>query len=69
MDKMKFVISNKMTNELVVKEGFLPRVGDSIGLFGYAPPPMVTAVMLWPTAQTLKGLGFEADIQAIVFCD
>jgi hypothetical protein len=68
MDKMKFVIVDALTNKRVVKEGFVPRIGDSIGLFGYTPPPTVDSVLLWPTEHTLKGLGFEADIQAIVFC-
>lgn len=45
----------------------LPRMGDKIDMF-YKPYPAVTNILLWPSTETLKNLGFdpEEDCTAIV---
>ena len=76
--KVDIIIVCQCANQVVVKSvNVIPRVGDNIDMF-YFPVPVVTKVVLYPRAATMKTVDPNGEImkgmennypEAIVFID
>ena len=66
---MKVLILNRMGNAVQKDTDILPRIGDQIDM-GYLPHPRVSAVLLWPSKETLTFTSLEPkDCDAIITLD
>lgn len=54
---MKMLFINSLGQNKSKVSDILPRVGDKVDMF-YVPIPTVTQVLLWPSEERLKALGF-----------
>ena len=62
---MKLLIINTYGKAQLKETSILPRKGDRVDMF-YKPLPKVIGVCLFPTEETIKELGVDEVIDAIV---
>lgn len=62
---MKILIINKFGENRYIETDILPRIGDNVDMF-YKPCPKVDSVTLYVSIDTLKTLGINEKVDAIV---